>query len=91
MLRALIPKESRLAGVGWTGTGHFNRCPNGHVYVIGDCGGATETARCPECGATIAAAATGWRRETRQLLTCVDVLLCYRSFNDAALPELLHA
>jgi len=34
-------------------TGHFYRCPNGHTYVIGDCGGATERAACPECGAVI--------------------------------------
>jgi len=33
--------------------GHFYRCPNGHVYVIGECGGATETAVCPECGASV--------------------------------------
>ena len=25
----------------------------GHVYAIGDCGGATHTAQCPECKATI--------------------------------------
>lgn len=29
------------------------RCPNGHPYVIGDCGGATQAASCPECGARI--------------------------------------
>ena len=28
-------------------------CPNGHIYTIGDCGGAMERARCPECGAAI--------------------------------------
>jgi len=33
--------------------GHFYRCPNGHLYVIGDCGGAAERAPCPECGETI--------------------------------------
>jgi len=30
-------------------TGHFYRCPNGHTFVIGDCGGANEVSRCPEC------------------------------------------
>ncbi|KAL0213667.1 hypothetical protein P9112_005851 [Eukaryota sp. TZLM1-RC] len=35
-----------------SGFGRFNFCPNGHPYVIGDCGGATQTARC-SCGATI--------------------------------------
>ncbi|KAJ3374571.1 hypothetical protein GGF31_007349 [Allomyces arbusculus] len=34
-------------------TGHWYRCPNGHMYVIGNCGMAMETARCNECGARI--------------------------------------
>ncbi|KAI0338622.1 hypothetical protein BDW22DRAFT_1362689 [Trametopsis cervina] len=34
-------------------TGHFYRCPNGHPYVIGECGGAMEQARCNECGESI--------------------------------------
>ena len=25
----------------------------GHVYAIGDCGGATVESKCPECGSTI--------------------------------------
>ncbi|NXU55026.1 ZNFX1 protein, partial [Turnix velox] len=29
--------------------GHWFKCKNGHVYVIGDCGGAMEQSRCPEC------------------------------------------
>ena len=33
--------------------GHWFKCPNGHYYCIGECGGATEEAECPECGATI--------------------------------------
>ena len=33
--------------------GHWYKCPNGHVYCIGDCGGAMEKAKCPECGSTI--------------------------------------
>jgi hypothetical protein len=28
-------------------------CPNGHPYVITECGGAMETSRCPECGENI--------------------------------------
>jgi len=35
------------------GNGHWFKCPNGHYYVIGDCGGAMETAICPECKAEI--------------------------------------
>ncbi|XP_033939060.1 NFX1-type zinc finger-containing protein 1 isoform X2 [Pseudochaenichthys georgianus] len=33
--------------------GHWYKCPNGHVYVITECGGAMETRRCPDCAATI--------------------------------------
>lgn len=35
------------------GAGHWYRCPHGHLYVIGECGGAMEESRCPECGASI--------------------------------------
>ncbi|XP_054748296.2 NFX1-type zinc finger-containing protein 1-like isoform X1 [Lytechinus pictus] len=33
--------------------GHWYKCPNGHVYAIGECGGATQAAKCPECGSNI--------------------------------------
>ena len=33
--------------------GHWFKCPNGHIYCIGECGGAMEEAKCPECGAKI--------------------------------------
>lgn len=33
--------------------GHWYQCPNGHPYVIADCGGAMEQSKCPECHATI--------------------------------------
>ncbi|KAM9410372.1 NFX1-type zinc finger-containing protein 1 [Pholidichthys leucotaenia] len=33
--------------------GHWYKCPNGHVYVITECGGAMESRRCPDCNATI--------------------------------------
>ncbi|KAM3664102.1 NFX1-type zinc finger-containing protein 1 isoform 1-T1 [Ammospiza maritima maritima] len=29
--------------------GHWFKCKNGHIYVIGECGGAMEESRCPEC------------------------------------------
>lgn len=29
--------------------GHWYECRNGHLYVVGDCGGATEYSQCPEC------------------------------------------
>ncbi|EKX36930.1 hypothetical protein GUITHDRAFT_116953 [Guillardia theta CCMP2712] len=37
---------------GWNG-GHWYACPNGHPYVIADCGGAMVTAKCYECGAIV--------------------------------------
>ena len=33
--------------------GHWFKCPNGHFYCIGECGGAMEEGKCPECGAGI--------------------------------------
>jgi hypothetical protein len=33
--------------------GHWYKCPNGHIYSIGDCGGAMEKSKCNECGAEI--------------------------------------
>ncbi|KAF8234736.1 hypothetical protein L208DRAFT_1359322 [Tricholoma matsutake] len=33
--------------------GHYYNCPNGHMFVITECGGAMEQSLCPECGETI--------------------------------------
>jgi hypothetical protein len=33
--------------------GHWYKCPNGHPYAIGECGGATQVGKCPDCGANI--------------------------------------
>ena len=33
--------------------GHWFKCPNGHPYAIGECGGAMERSRCVECNAEI--------------------------------------
>lgn len=33
--------------------GHWFRCPNGHPYAIGDCGGAMQESKCPDCNAPI--------------------------------------
>ncbi|CAG4965233.1 unnamed protein product [Parnassius apollo] len=33
--------------------GHWFKCPNGHFYCIGECGGAMEVSKCVECGAAI--------------------------------------
>ncbi|KAL6112273.1 znfx1 [Pungitius sinensis] len=36
--------------------GHWFKCPGGHVYVITECGGATESRDCPDCKAPIGGA-----------------------------------
>ncbi|CAB4475866.1 uncharacterized protein OCT59_008138 [Rhizophagus irregularis] len=33
--------------------GRWFVCPNKHPYYIGNCGGATQISRCPDCSATI--------------------------------------
>lgn len=33
--------------------GQWFKCPNGHIYAIGECGGAMQIGRCNECGAAI--------------------------------------
>ncbi|XP_055959515.1 NFX1-type zinc finger-containing protein 1-like [Patella vulgata] len=33
--------------------GHWYKCKNGHVYAIGECGGATVEGKCPECQTSI--------------------------------------
>ena len=53
IVQALVSDNAGLAGRGYTGQGHFYKCPNGHPYIIGDCGGATQVSTCPECGACI--------------------------------------
>ena len=35
------------------GRGHWYQCPNGHLYVVGECGGPMQTGKCPECQAVI--------------------------------------
>ena len=33
--------------------GAWYKCPKGHIYAIGECGGATEVGKCPDCGSHI--------------------------------------
>lgn len=33
--------------------GHWYKCPNGHYYCIGECGGAMQKSVCPDCKAEI--------------------------------------
>ena len=37
-------------------SGHWYKCPNGHIYYIGECGGPDQHGRCNECGAGIGGA-----------------------------------
>ncbi|XP_047485351.1 NFX1-type zinc finger-containing protein 1-like [Penaeus chinensis] len=50
-----ISEEERLQIIGAVGLkqGHWYKCPNGHIYCIGECGGAMEESKCPECGEKI--------------------------------------
>ena len=50
-----LSKEERLKIVDAVGLtkGHWFKCPKGHFYCIGECGGAMETSKCPECGSVI--------------------------------------
>lgn len=60
-LRALVDKtisiteEERRMIVKAVGLekGRWFKCPNGHVFVIGECGGAMEVGKCNECGEAI--------------------------------------
>lgn len=45
--------------------GHWFKCPNGHIYVIGDCGGAMQRATCPECQEVIGGANHTLERSNR--------------------------
>ncbi|XP_037044307.1 NFX1-type zinc finger-containing protein 1-like [Bradysia coprophila] len=36
--------------------GHWYKCRNGHIYCIGECGGAMQQSKCPECGSIIGGA-----------------------------------
>ncbi|KAH7108426.1 AAA domain-containing protein [Auriculariales sp. MPI-PUGE-AT-0066] len=49
--KIVIIRSLKLSNVG-----HFYLCPNGHAYVIGECGAAMVASTCPECGALIGGA-----------------------------------
>lgn len=46
--RALV--QSAMTGVE---RGSWHECPNGHRYLIGECGGAMEQSKCPDCNAAV--------------------------------------
>jgi len=47
VVKAMNGLEGYNYGGSWSS--HWYECPNGHPYFIGECGGAMEDARCPEC------------------------------------------
>lgn len=47
-----IERREIVAAIGLS-PGHWFKCAKGHIYAIGECGGAMEEAKCPECGLTI--------------------------------------
>jgi len=51
----ILTEEERIKIVNAIGLnkGHWYKCPNGHYYCIGECGGAMEKGTCPDCGKTI--------------------------------------
>lgn len=51
--KVMIFKAVGLSSVEGSFGGHWYNCPNGHMYVIGECGGAMEESKCPNCGAVI--------------------------------------
>ncbi|XP_019640287.1 PREDICTED: NFX1-type zinc finger-containing protein 1-like [Branchiostoma belcheri] len=62
-----ISEEERVQVVKAMGLsqGHWFQCPNGHVYAIGDCGGATVESTCPECRARIGGGGHRLRSDNR--------------------------
>ncbi|KAL3857874.1 hypothetical protein ACJMK2_012503 [Sinanodonta woodiana] len=46
-----------LKAMGFSQKGHWYKCKNGHVYAIGECGGAMAEGKCPECQETIGGSA----------------------------------
>ncbi|XP_071160029.1 NFX1-type zinc finger-containing protein 1-like isoform X1 [Mytilus edulis] len=47
------------------GKGHWFKCPNGHVYCIADCGGATVESKCPDCGSVVGGSGHTLRQDNR--------------------------
>lgn len=54
-LSGIITKQERDLVVKAIGlkAGHWYKCPNGHFYCIGECGGAMQVSKCVECGVSI--------------------------------------
>lgn len=56
LARSDVPSPEFLRSIraAMTGTpGHLYVCPKGHFYFIGECGGAMQESKCPDCGAKV--------------------------------------
>ncbi|XP_046562907.1 LOW QUALITY PROTEIN: NFX1-type zinc finger-containing protein 1-like [Haliotis rubra] len=42
-----------LKAMGFNQKGHWFKCKKGHIYAIGECGGAMQEGKCPQCSETI--------------------------------------
>lgn len=47
--KVMIFKAMGLSAVRGSFGGHWYTCSNGHLYTVGECGGAMERGICPEC------------------------------------------
>jgi hypothetical protein len=52
--------------------GHWYYCPNGHIYTIGECGGAMQESTCNECGARIGGGQHRVRDDNRSAISFVN-------------------
>jgi hypothetical protein len=59
-----VERQQIVKAIGLT-QGHWFKCPNGHIYAIGECGGAMQEARCNECGAQIGGGSHRLRSDNR--------------------------
>ncbi|OBZ65601.1 hypothetical protein A0H81_14501 [Grifola frondosa] len=50
---SLQEKSDIVKAFNFSHRGHFYNCENGHTFVIGECGGAMQASRCPECHAPV--------------------------------------
>jgi hypothetical protein len=48
--RKLVEEQRKMLMAVEGRASHWFKCSKGHLYVIGDCGGAMERSQCPECG-----------------------------------------
>lgn len=44
-----LKEKQMILGVMGFKPGHWFKCRNGHIYAIGECGGARQASQCPEC------------------------------------------